>query len=59
MSHSRARHFRQLAADALAEAGLLTDPGSKRLLIEIAASYDLLAKSAEAREAAAVPTEQE
>lgn len=57
MSHSSARRFRQLAADALAEATLLTDPKSKRLLIEIAASYERLAESAEAREAATPPAD--
>lgn len=57
MSHSTARRFRQLAADALAEAALLTDPAMKRLLIDIAASYERLAEGVEAREAAAVPTD--
>jgi hypothetical protein len=51
----RATRFRQLAAEALAEAALLTDPASKQLLIEIAASYE---RRAEAREAPEPPNEE-
>jgi hypothetical protein len=54
----RATRFRQLAAEALAEVAALTDPTSKRLMIEIAAGYERLAERAEAREEDKPPTEE-
>ena len=59
MSRSRADRFRQFAADALVEAAVLTDPASKRLMIEIAASYERLAERTEAREAGAPARDKE
>jgi hypothetical protein len=57
MLQDRSKRFRQLAADALAEAALLTDPTTKRLLIEIAASYERLADRTQWPEATKPPTD--
>jgi hypothetical protein len=57
MSRIQAGRLRQLAADALAEAALVTDPAFKHLLIEMAASYGRRAERTEAREAGNAPTD--
>jgi hypothetical protein len=57
MSRIQAGRFRHLAADALAEAALVTDPAFKRLLIEMAASYGRLAERMETRETDETPTD--
>jgi hypothetical protein len=50
-----ADHWRAMAEEALVIAEEMTDAESKRSMLEIAAGYELLAHSAELREARRVP----
>jgi hypothetical protein len=47
-----ARHWRERAAEARANAANLTDLDARRLMLEVATTYERLAKDAEARAAA-------
>jgi hypothetical protein len=47
-----ARHWRERAAEARANAANLDDLDARRLMLEVATTYDRLAKDAEARAAA-------
>lgn len=52
MSHSDPRRLRMLAVDALAISAGMTDPACRLMMVDLAASYELLADHAEAYEAA-------
>jgi hypothetical protein len=45
------QHWRERAIEARANAARMNDPNGKRLMLEIAVSYDQLAKKAEEGEA--------
>jgi hypothetical protein len=47
-----ARHWRERAAEARANAANLDDLDARRLMLEVATTYDRLAKDAETRAAA-------
>jgi hypothetical protein len=49
---SNVKHWQHRAEEARVHGGQLTDPEAKRMMLEIAASYDQLAKRAEERQLA-------
>ena len=53
MPNNKINRFTLLAVEALAEAGQMTDPTSKRIMLDVVASYFRLADLFERREALA------
>jgi hypothetical protein len=55
MPRSDAKRLRFLAVEAMAAAAQMSDPNCRRIMINVAASYERLAQHAEASEADSPP----